>query len=107
VITKTLLDSKQSALDDLLIKPTGKTIAEIVRIRPGAFVWNHGDELVERARAQPNEIKAPPMKELTNILSIRILALYPTNEYVDFLNVPGAQELQDISYELGRRALEI
>jgi hypothetical protein len=61
---------------DLLIKPTGKTIADIVRMRPGALVWNHGEEFVERARAQPNEIRAPPMKELINILSILMRAFF-------------------------------
>jgi hypothetical protein len=67
--------------NNLLIKPTGKTIAEIVRMSPGAFVWNHGDELVESARAQPKEIKAPPMNELTNILSILMRAfLAPIRE---------------------------
>lgn len=64
-----------------MINPTGKTIAEIVRIRPGAFVWNHGEELVERERAHPKEIRHPPMKELMNILSILIRAfLAPMRE---------------------------
>jgi hypothetical protein len=63
-------------LANLLIKPTGKTIAPIVRMSPGALVWNHGAVLVERARAQPNEINAPPMKELMNILSILIRAFF-------------------------------
>jgi hypothetical protein len=68
-------------LNYLLIKPTGKTMAEMVRMRPGAFVWNHGDELVERARAQPKEIKAPPMNELMKSLSIRMRAfLAPIRE---------------------------
>ena len=67
---------KNPLKDHLLIKPTGKTIAEIVRMRPGALVWNHGEELVERASAQPNETKAPPIKELMNILSILMRAFF-------------------------------
>ena len=65
-----------STEDDLLIKPTGKTIADIVRMRPGALVWNHGEEFVDSARAQPKEIRAPPMKELMNILSILMRAFF-------------------------------
>jgi len=49
-------------------------MAPIVRMRPGALVWNQGEELVDRARAHPNEMRAPPMKELMNILSIRMRA---------------------------------
>ena len=45
------------------------------------FVWNHGEEFVESARAHPNDIKHPPMNEFTNILSIRIRAfLAPMRE---------------------------
>jgi hypothetical protein len=69
-------NENDSIEDDLLIKPTGKTIADIVRMSPGALVWNHGEEFVERARAQPNEIRAPPMKELINILSILMQAFF-------------------------------
>jgi hypothetical protein len=57
-----------------MIKPTGNTIAEMVRMSPGALVWNHGDALVESARAHPKEMRAPPRKELMNILSMRIRA---------------------------------
>ena len=64
-----------------MIKPTGKTMAPIVRMRPGALVWNHGAVLVESASAHPKEIRQPPMKELTNILSIRMRAfLAPMRE---------------------------
>ena len=31
---------------------------------------------MERAKAQPKEIRAPPMKELMNILSIRMRAFF-------------------------------
>ncbi len=57
-----------------MIKPTGKTIAEIVRMRPGAFAWNQGEEFVESDNAQPKESNAPPKKELANSLSIRVRA---------------------------------
>lgn len=59
-----------------MIKPTGKTMAEMVRMRPGALVWNHGDELVERDNAHPKEMRAPPKKEFTNILSTRMRAFF-------------------------------
>lgn len=56
-------------------------MAEMVRIRPGALVWNQGDELVLRDKAQPKDMRAPPMKELMNILSIRMRAfLAPMRE---------------------------
>lgn len=56
-------------------------MAPIVRMRPGALVWNQGAVLVDRARAHPNEMRAPPMKELMNILSIRMRAfLAPMRE---------------------------
>jgi hypothetical protein len=45
------------------------------------LVWNHGEAFVESARAQPNEIKHPPMNEFTNILSILMRAfLAPMRE---------------------------
>lgn len=59
-----------------MIKPTGKTIAAMVRIKPGAFVVNHGDGFVERASAHPNPKRGLPMNELTNILSRRIRAFF-------------------------------
>jgi hypothetical protein len=40
------------------------------------FVWNHGAAFVESARAAPNEIKHPPINELTNILSILMRAFF-------------------------------
>jgi hypothetical protein len=59
-----------------IINPTGNTIADMVRMRPGALVWNQGDEFVDNASAQPKEMRAPPMNELTNILSILIRAFF-------------------------------
>jgi hypothetical protein len=45
------------------------------------LVWNHGEAFVESDKAQPNDRRAPPMNELTNILSSLILAfLAPIRE---------------------------
>jgi hypothetical protein len=64
-----------------MIKPTGNTMADIVRIRPGAFVWNQGEAFVDNESAQPKEMRVPPMKEFTNILSSRVCAfLAPMRE---------------------------
>ena len=55
-------------------------MAEMVRMGPGVLVWNNGEELVESARAQPKEMRAPP-KPLMNILSMRMRAfLAPMRE---------------------------
>ncbi len=59
-----------------MIKPIGKTMAEIVRMRPGALVWNQGEEFVDSDNAQPKESNAPPIKELINILSIPMRAFF-------------------------------
>ena len=74
------------------IKPVGKTMAPIVRRRPGALVTNQGDESVERERAQPNPKSGPyttsqyhhlgrldskkptPMKLFMNILSNKCIS---------------------------------
>lgn len=54
--------------------PTGKKAALMLLIRPGALVRNHGEALVDSARAHPNPRSGPPRNELRNILSIRIRA---------------------------------
>lgn len=59
-----------------MIKPTGKTIAAIVRMSPGALARNQGEEFVERERAQPKEMRAPPMKPWMNSLSMRMRAFF-------------------------------
>jgi hypothetical protein len=56
-------------------------MAEMVRMRPGALVWNQGEEFVDSDKAHPKEIRAPPIKELTKSLSILIRAfLAPMRE---------------------------
>ena len=55
--------------------PYGKISADIVRMRPGAFSWNHGAVFVLRTDAQANDNSIPAMTADMNILSMRMLAL--------------------------------
>ena len=59
----------------IITRPMGKTIAEIILIKPGAFSWYHGALLVMRDTAAAKARSAPAMNELKKILSMRILAL--------------------------------
>jgi hypothetical protein len=68
--------NKSAPVKTTMIKPTGKTMAEMVLKRPGALVRNQGEAFVERARAHPKEIRGPPIKEFTNILSMRMRAFF-------------------------------
>lgn len=60
----------------------------MVRIKPGAFSKNHGDEQVLSSVAQEKDSRMPAMTALMKILSLRMLALYtpalPTNSVVSF-----------------------
>lgn len=51
------------------MSPTGKNMAEIVRIRPGAFCWYQGAASVDNVTAQPKPSNGPAMKEFQNNLS--------------------------------------
>lgn len=47
------LEVKRSApLRTIMMSPTGKNMAEIVRIRPGAFCWYQGAASVDNVTAQ-------------------------------------------------------
>jgi len=55
--------------------PKGKTRAPNIFIRPGAFSWYQGEVCIVTLQAPAKERRAPAMKELIMILSMRILAL--------------------------------
>ena len=52
VRTMTLLVKRSEPLRTIMMSPTGKNMAEIVRIRPGAFCWYHGAASVANITAQ-------------------------------------------------------
>lgn len=54
--------------------PYGKTSAAIVRIRPGASDWYHGEAFVLRSVAHAKASSMPAMTEDMKILSRRVLA---------------------------------
>jgi hypothetical protein len=56
-----------------IVSPYGKTKADIVRIRPAALSWYHGDEFVLKRVAHANDRSIPALTELKKILSGRIL----------------------------------
>nr|POF16356.1 hypothetical protein CFP56_23874 [Quercus suber] len=59
----------------MVTRPKGKIIAPIMRMSPGALVWNHGAVFVLNSAAQAKARKQPAMNELMKILSTRMLAL--------------------------------
>lgn len=59
-----------------MTRPRGKTMAATVLIRPGALSWYQGAVLVMSDTAAAKARRAPAMKELKKILSMRMLALY-------------------------------
>lgn len=48
----TLLVKRSAPLRTIMMSPTGKKMAEIVRIRPGALSWYHGAASVDSITAQ-------------------------------------------------------
>ena len=52
VRTMTLLVKRSEPLRTIMMSPTGKNMAEIVRIRPGAFCWYQGAASVASITAQ-------------------------------------------------------
>ena len=59
----------------IIVKPKGKMTAAIMRMRPGAYVWNHGEAFVLRETAQAKARRVPATKDEMKVLSIRMLAL--------------------------------
>ena len=47
-----LLVKRSAPLRTIMMSPTGKNMAEIVRIRPGALSWYHGAASVDSITAQ-------------------------------------------------------
>ena len=56
--TMTLLVKRSEPLRTIMMSPTGKNMAEIVRIRPGAFSWYQGDASVDNVTAQLLQLSA-------------------------------------------------
>lgn len=48
--TMTLLVNRSAPVRTIMTRPTGKSIAPVVRMRPGAFSWYHGaDDTISRS----------------------------------------------------------
>lgn len=48
----TLLVKRSEPLRTIMMSPTGKNMAEILRIRPGAFSWYQGAASVDKVTAE-------------------------------------------------------
>jgi hypothetical protein len=64
---------KSAPVSTIMHSPYGKTSADTVRIRPGAFSWYQGDAFVDKAVAQAKASRHPADTELKNTLSNRML----------------------------------
>jgi hypothetical protein len=74
-LTRKLPVHRSAPVRTTMHRPYGKTSADKVRMRPGAFSWYQGDAFVDRTVAQAKERRHPVETELRNTLSRRVFPL--------------------------------